>query len=82
MNAQSWFDLATMDTLDPRSLISTATLQDNTGATQTATFLRSINWLQAVTWGRAADEGESARSRDDIFPHRDERAGLRICRIR
>ena len=44
-NPQSWLDLITMPTMDPRSLISTISFQG-----QLATFTRSPNWLQATAW--------------------------------
>ena len=50
MNAQSWYDLVTMPTMDPRGLIATTSFQDQAGAVQNGSFSRSTNWLQAVTW--------------------------------
>ncbi len=47
---QSWFDLATSPTMDPRSLISTIQFQDQALAYVVGSFTRSTNWLQATTW--------------------------------
>jgi hypothetical protein len=47
---QSWYDVITQSTMDPRNLISNPNFQDQAGAGQFGSFLRSTNWLQAVTW--------------------------------
>ena len=47
---QSWFDLVVMPTLDPRSIISTASFEASAGGQQVATFARSSTWLHASTW--------------------------------
>jgi len=50
MNAQSWFDLVVSPTMDPRSIIQTASLQDNGGTLRAATFARSSSWLVGGPW--------------------------------
>ncbi len=47
---QSWFDLVVMPTMDPRSIIQTASFEDSTGTMRAATFLRSQNWLLPGPW--------------------------------
>jgi len=42
---QSWFDLVVMPTMDPRSIIQTASFEDHVGTMQAATFQRSGSWL-------------------------------------
>ncbi len=48
---QSWFDLVVMPTMDPRSFIQTASLEDSTGTMHPATFMRSPTWLLPGPWG-------------------------------
>lgn len=48
--AQSWFDLVVMPPMDPRSIIQTASLQDNGGAMQAAKFARLNGWLTPGPW--------------------------------
>jgi hypothetical protein len=47
---QSWFDLVVMPTMDPRSIIQTASFQDSTDTMRAANFQRSGNWLMPGPW--------------------------------
>lgn len=47
---QSWFDLIVMPTMDPRSIIQTASFQDQGGTMRAATFQRSTTWLTGSPW--------------------------------
>ena len=47
---KSWNDLAIMPPMDPRGIISFASLQDHVAAIQIATFTRSSSWLKNTTW--------------------------------
>ncbi len=51
IRAQSWNDLVVMPPMDLRAIISSLSLEDNTGASQIASFTRSSTWLNsAKTW--------------------------------
>jgi hypothetical protein len=49
-SAQSWFDFPVMQPMDIRSLVQTASLQDNGGTLRAATFSRSSTWLVPGPW--------------------------------
>lgn len=49
--AQSWNDLVVMPPTDPRSIISSLSMEDQAGNLQSATFARSSTWLNSSkTW--------------------------------
>jgi hypothetical protein len=48
-NPQSWYDLPLMQPMDPRSIVSFALLDDNTGISRTGVFLNSATFNNA-TW--------------------------------
>ncbi|HET6401057.1 MAG TPA: hypothetical protein VFH95_06615 [Candidatus Kapabacteria bacterium] len=49
--AQSWNDLVVLPPMDPRSIIASLAMEDQSGTMQNATFARSITWLNAgTTW--------------------------------
>jgi hypothetical protein len=50
---QSWFDFSVMPTMDPRSIIQTASFEDNGGTMRAATFARSTNWLVGSPWANS-----------------------------
>src|ERR1700733_11369794 len=50
---QSWFDLVVMPTMDPRSIIQTASFEDNGATMRAATFNRSPTWLLPGPWSEA-----------------------------
>jgi hypothetical protein len=47
---QSWFDLIVMQPMDPRSIISTVSFENNASSQTVATFARSSTWLESATW--------------------------------
>ncbi len=50
LSIQSWFDLVVMPTMDPRSIIQTASFEDQGGTMRAASFLRSMDWFVSATW--------------------------------
>ena len=49
-NTQSWFDLPYGDPVDPRSVISAISFDDNTGVAQPGLFQNSATFLHNTTW--------------------------------